>query len=73
MKSIAALVICCFLSTPAFAQQCGKAEMPSPNGCIRVCPPGDYHIGKDARASKPASATAMQQSGFVTRSTRSCH
>ena len=48
MKSIAALGIIFFLSTPAFAQQCGKGEMWTGQGCIRVCPPGDYHIGKDA-------------------------
>jgi hypothetical protein len=32
----------------SWQQQCGKGEMPTPNGCTRVCPPGDYHIGKDA-------------------------
>src|SRR4029077_12931889 len=46
MKSIAAFLIVFVLSSaPAFAQQCGKGQMPSPNGCIQVCPPGST-IGK---------------------------
>jgi hypothetical protein len=28
-------------------QQCGKGQMPTPNGCMQVCPPGSS-IGKDA-------------------------
>jgi hypothetical protein len=44
MKSIVVfLIVLC--SAPAFAQQCGKGQMPTPNGCIQICPPG-YTIGK---------------------------
>jgi hypothetical protein len=39
-----AVVLCTSIS--AEAQQCGKGETPSPTGCIRVCPPGDYIIEK---------------------------
>ena len=47
MKSIAAafLIVLVLSSAPAFAQQCGKGQMTTPNGCIQICPPG-YAIGK---------------------------
>jgi hypothetical protein len=73
MKSIipAALLIL-FTAIPAFAAQCGKAEMPTPNGgCIRVCPPGDYHIAKDASGFNScqrdgnATVTAHAKYAFV--------
>ena len=53
MRLSVALLLILFSVTPAFAQsswqqkQCGKGEMPTPNGCMRVCPPGDYVIEKD--------------------------
>jgi hypothetical protein len=47
MKPLVALLLILLSAAPAFAAQCGKAEEPTPNGgCIRVCPPGDYHIEK---------------------------
>jgi hypothetical protein len=44
---------CWFSATPALAQsswqqqKCDKGQMPTPNGCMQVCPPGSA-IGKDA-------------------------
>jgi hypothetical protein len=47
IKSLVSLLLILVSAAPAFAAQCGKAEEPTPNGgCIRVCPPGDYHIEK---------------------------
>jgi hypothetical protein len=76
MKSLVALLLI-LSSTPAFAAQCGKAEMPTPNGdCIRVCPPGDYHIGKDAGGYQSclrdgnATVTAHTKYAFVSLTER---
>jgi hypothetical protein len=43
---VACLAIIALNAAPASAQSCGKGEMATPNGCIRVCPPGDYVIAK---------------------------
>jgi hypothetical protein len=45
MKAIVALLLILFSASAALA--CGKGEEATPTGgCIRVCPPGDYHIEK---------------------------
>jgi hypothetical protein len=53
MKSSVALLLILFSAAPALAQsswqqqKCDKGQMPTPNGCMQVCPPGSS-IGKDA-------------------------
>jgi hypothetical protein len=71
MKSLVALLLILLSAAPAFAAQCGKAEEPTPNGgCIRVCPPGDYHIEKQNGYNTcirdgNATATAHAKYAFV--------
>jgi hypothetical protein len=43
-------------------QQCGKGQLPTPNGCMQVCQPG-YSIGKDAGGYQSCLRDGNEQVG----------